>query len=56
MASPEIIYKVEPDTTDYNRDKKSPHVRPFIVDKNEYPFESNWFEKNGVAMQILLTS
>jgi len=49
----EIVYPVEVDTSDYNRDKNSMHKRPFTVDKEEYPFESNWYEKDGVAMHYI---
>ena len=35
----------------YNKDETNKKQRPFIVDKKEYPFKSNWFEKDGISMQ-----
>lgn len=27
--------------------------RPFLVDKNEYPFKSNWYEKDGTSIHYI---
>ncbi|PQJ82061.1 alpha/beta fold hydrolase [Polaribacter glomeratus] len=37
----------------YNKDKTNKKQRPFIVDKVEYPFRSNWFEKDGISMHYI---
>lgn len=37
----------------YNKDKTNKKQRPFIVDKVEYPFKSNWFEKDGISMHYI---
>jgi len=37
----------------YNKDITNKKERPFIVDKKEYPFKSNWFEKDGVSMHYI---
>jgi len=37
----------------YNKDVTNKKERPFIVDKEEYPFKSNWFEKDGVSMHYI---
>lgn len=37
----------------YNKDITNKKERPFIVDKDEYPFKSNWFEKDGVSMHYI---
>ena len=37
----------------YNKDITNKKERPFIVDKGEYPFKSNWFEKDGVSMHYI---
>ena len=53
VLTPPINYDVEPDTASMNRDKTNNKQRPFIVDKQEYPFESNWFERNGTSMHYI---
>ena len=53
ITTPPINYDVTPDTASLNRDKNNSKERPFIVDKEEYPFESNWFERDGVSMHYL---
>ena len=37
----------------YNKDINNQKRRPFVVDKEEYPFKSNWFKKDGVSMHYL---
>ena len=37
----------------YNKDETNQKQRPFIVDKKEYPFKSNWFEKDGISMHYI---
>ena len=36
-----------------NKDETNKKQRPFIVDKKEYPFKSNWFEKDGISMHYI---
>jgi haloalkane dehalogenase len=48
-----IIYEVTPDNDFVQADPTSTRVRPFTVDKHEYPFASHWFERNGVAMHYI---
>ena len=45
-------YKVEPDGN-YKKAKATNIKRPFHVDRNEYPFASNWFEYHGATMHYL---
>ena len=47
-----VTYEVEPDGN-YKKAKASGIKRPFHVDRNEYPFASNWLEYNGAAMHYL---
>ena len=49
----QVIYSVQPDPTLNNADKSNLKQRPFIVDKDEYPFESHWYERDGVAMHYV---
>lgn len=49
----QVIYSVQPDLTLNNADKSNLKQRPFIVDKDEYPFESHWYERDGVAMHYV---
>ncbi|NRT10572.1 alpha/beta fold hydrolase [Flavobacterium sp. 14A] len=42
-----------PDPLIFNRDRNNKKQRPFIVDKTEYPFQSNWFDKDGVSMHYI---
>lgn len=37
----------------FNKDELNKKERPFIVDKKEYPFKSNWFEKDGISMHYI---
>ena len=37
----------------YNKDETNQKQRPFIVDKEEYPFKSNWFEKDEISMHYI---
>lgn len=37
----------------FNKDETNKKQRPFIVDKAEYPFKSNWFEKEGISMHYI---
>ena len=48
----QVIYSVQPDPTLNNADKSNLKQRPFIVDKDEYPFESHWYGRDGVAMHV----
>ena len=47
------IYKQKADPIIFNKDTKNKKQRPFIVDKEEYPFKSNWFEKDGTSMHYI---
>lgn len=42
-----------PDPLIFNKDETNQKQRPFIVDKEEYPFKSNWFEKDGISMHYI---
>jgi len=44
---------VQADPVIYNKDKTNIKQRPFIVDKEAYPFESNWYERNGASMHYV---
>lgn len=50
-----VIYEQQPDldTASYNKDPACEKQRPFIVDKAEYPFKSNWYERDGIAMHYI---
>ena len=48
-----IVYEQKPDPVIFNKDITNKKQRPFIVDKKEYPFKSNWFEKDGVSMHYI---
>lgn len=48
-----IVYKQSADPVVFNKDMTNKKKRPFIVDKKEYPFKSNWFEKEGVSMHYI---
>ena len=37
----------------YNKDETNQKQRPFIVDKKEYPFKSNWFTKDEISMHYI---
>jgi len=52
IADP-VIYEQKPDPVIFNKDASNQKQRPFIVDKEEYPFKSNWFERGGVSMHYL---
>ncbi|MAU14518.1 MAG: alpha/beta hydrolase [Muricauda sp.] len=45
--------KQTPNREILNKDISNKKERPFIVDKNEYPFKSNWFEKDGISMHYI---
>ncbi|WP_082828087.1 MULTISPECIES: alpha/beta fold hydrolase [unclassified Marinomonas] len=49
----QVIYPVQPDPTLNNAEKSNLKQRPFIVDKDEYPFESHWYERDGVSMHYV---
>ena len=53
LLTPPINYEVQADPVIYNKDKTNKKQRPFIVHKEEYPFESNWFERDGVSMHYV---
>jgi len=46
-------YEVIPDPISFNADQLDMKQRPFIVDKKEYPFRSNWYERDGVSMHYI---
>ena len=48
-----VIYDIEPDPVIYNKDTANSKQRPFIVNKKEYPFKSNWLEHNGASMHYI---
>ncbi|WP_157736053.1 alpha/beta fold hydrolase [Granulosicoccus antarcticus] len=48
-----IIYEQSADPVAFNADPTDERLRPFVVDKEEYPFKSHWFERNGVAMHYI---
>ncbi len=48
-----LVYDIKPDPIVYNKDITNLKQRPFIVDKQEYPFKSNWFERDGVSMHYI---
>jgi haloalkane dehalogenase len=48
-----IIYDQTADPVPFNADPNDDRLRPFIVDKDEYPFRSHWFERDGVAMHYI---
>ena len=48
-----ISYQVEPDPVINNADVTNKKQRPFIVDKEEYPFKSHWYERNGASMHYV---
>lgn len=50
---PAVIYKQKSDPVIFNNDISNNKQRPFIVDKEEYPFKSNWFEKDGISMHFI---
>lgn len=37
----------------FNKDATNKKQRPFMVDVEEYPFKSNWFEKDGISMHYI---
>ena len=37
----------------FNKDISNKKQRPFIVDKDEYPFKSNWFTKDEISMHYI---
>lgn len=48
-----VIYPLQADPVIKNADKSNLKQRPFIVDKEEYPFQSHWYERDGVAMHYV---
>ena len=48
-----ISYQVVPDPIINNADVTNKKQRPFIVDKEEYPFKSHWYERNGASMHYV---
>lgn len=48
-----LTYQVKPDPMLNNADKSNLKQRPFIVDKEEYPFQSHWYERDGVSMHYI---
>lgn len=53
VTAQEETYDQKPDPEIFNKDMANKKQRPFIVDKTEYPFKSNWFEKDGVSMHYI---
>ncbi|WP_331774451.1 alpha/beta fold hydrolase [Sulfurospirillum sp. 1612] len=53
MMAEAIIYNQQADPVVFNKDITNMKQRPFIVDKKEYPFKSNWFKKDGVSMHYI---
>ncbi|MRT92888.1 alpha/beta fold hydrolase [Ancylomarina sp. 16SWW S1-10-2] len=47
------VYAQTADPVIFNKDANNKKQRPFIVDKKEYPFKSNWFEKDGISMHYI---
>lgn len=37
----------------FNKEITNKKQRPFLVDKEEYPFKSNWYEKDGTSMHYI---
>lgn len=52
-AAQAIFFEQHPDPVIFNADPDNQKQRPFIVDKDEYPFKSHWFEKDGVSMHYV---
>ena len=48
-----VVYEQKPDPIIFNKDITNKKQRPFVVDKKEYPFKSNWYEKDGVSMHYI---
>jgi haloalkane dehalogenase len=48
-----VIYDQQADPVVFNKDESIKKLRPFVVDKKEYPFKSNWFKKDGVFMHYI---
>lgn len=48
-----VVYENKPYPKIYNTDASNSKQRPFIVDKEEYPFKSNWFKKDGLSMHYV---
>lgn len=48
-----VIYPLQADPIINNADKSNLKQRPFIVDKEEYPFQSHWYERDGAAMHYV---
>lgn len=48
-----IIYDQSADPVPFNADPSDERLRPFVVDKEEYPFKSHWFDRDGVAMHYI---
>lgn len=49
----EITYDQSADPIAFNADPSDERLRPFVVDKEEYPFKSHWFDRDGVAMHYI---
>ncbi|EJU9973551.1 hypothetical protein [Vibrio alginolyticus] len=48
-----VIYPLQADPIINNADKSNLKQRPFIVDKEEYPFQSHWYERDGADMHYV---
>lgn len=53
LTAEPIVYNQQADPVIFNKDTSNTKQRPFIVDKKEYPFKSNWFKKNGVSIHYI---
>ncbi|GEM81497.1 alpha/beta fold hydrolase [Vibrio superstes] len=49
----QVFYDLQPDPVIANADPTNLKQRPFIVDKEEYPFKSHWYDRNGVSMHYV---
>lgn len=48
-----LFYDTQPDPIIANADPLNKKQRPFIVDKEEFPFQSHWFEQDGCSMHYV---
>ncbi|SOH95345.1 haloalkane dehalogenase [Monaibacterium marinum] len=53
VALSPVVTPVFADPVPFNADPADERLRPFTVDKEEYPFRSHWFERDGVAMHYI---
>ncbi|PSW15775.1 alpha/beta hydrolase [Photobacterium rosenbergii] len=48
-----VIYDINPDPVLANADTTNTKYRPFVVDKDEYPFKSHWYSRDGISMHYV---